>query len=117
MLDDEIGDPGDEREQREAGERFGPGRQVGEKGKSVEDCEAFGRELAHGVVPAGKRVLSPVAVSGADRVTIATAPVKSWVPASVEPPSQPRLVEHLAFGGGVADRTRVGEGKSGAERG
>src|SRR3546814_11058668 len=74
MLDDEIGDPGDEREQREAGERFGPGRQVGEKGKSVEDCEAFGRELAHGVVPAGKRVLSPVAVSGADRVTIATAP-------------------------------------------
>src|SRR3546814_6237963 len=84
MLDDEIGDPGDEREQREAGERFGPGRQVGEKGKSVEDCEAFGRELAHGVVPAGKRVLSPVAVSGADRVTIATAPVKSWVPARSE---------------------------------
>src|SRR3546814_13062385 len=37
-----------------------------------------------------------------DRVTIATAPVKSWVPASVAPPSQPRLVEHMAFGVEVA---------------
>src|SRR3546814_1926655 len=79
VLDDEIGDPGDEGEQRETGERFGPGRQVGEEGDGVEDREAFGRELAHGVVPAGKRALSPVAVGGADKVPIAAAAVKSWV--------------------------------------
>src|SRR3546814_2204131 len=56
-----------------------PGRQVGEEGDGVEDREAFGRELAHGVVPAGKRALSPVAVGGADKVPIAAAAVKSWV--------------------------------------
>src|SRR3546814_5208104 len=79
VLDDEIGDPGAYGEQRESGERFGPGRQVAEEWDGVEDREAFGRELAHGVLPAAKRALSPVAACGADTVPIAAAAVNSWV--------------------------------------
>src|SRR3546814_1096636 len=55
MLDDEVGEPRDGGEQQEAKQGFGPGRQMAEEGQGVGEveAEAFGRKLAHGVVPAG----------------------------------------------------------------
>src|SRR3546814_11192057 len=88
-----------------------PGRQVGEEGDGVEDREAFGRELAHGVVPAGKRALSPAAVGGADKVPIAAAAGKSWV---VE---RPLLIPDLSTKWpSVARRRRQGQRRSRRER-